>query len=247
MSSQEREALEKANDVLGTCRPWTLTEADRERWNDARRAIEAALAARETEKTVWTCMSCGEIGEGQSCGNCGHEAMPGRWLEARGVERQLKDAWRQRDEALATREEPQGDDAVCQCGHIAHWHGDQGKGACEHDEDCACAEFSLQLLSDTIICCDHGKIATAHCEMAGDGLVTLGELIESYSNPPPLAAREDTERRDGGEVDLHNALLEINMDWSDWGEAEALKRVLQIADDALWGRPQYPLDAREPD
>jgi len=98
-----------------------------------------------------------------------------------------------RDILVAAREEPRGDDAMCQCGHIAHWHGAQGKGSCEHDEDCACAEFSLQLLSDTIICCDHGKIATAHCEMSGDGLVTLGELIESYSNPP-LTAREDTER-----------------------------------------------------
>ena len=43
------------------------------------------------------------------------------------------------------------------------------------------------------------------------------------------------------EVSLHNALLEINSDWSDWGEAEALKRVLKIADEALAGRPNYPL------
>ncbi len=65
----------------------------------------AALAARESEITVWTCMSCGSHGEGQSCRDCGHEAMPGRWLSAEGIERQLKDAWQQRDEALAAREE----------------------------------------------------------------------------------------------------------------------------------------------
>lgn len=44
MTGQEREALEKADEVLGTCRPWTLTAKDRERWNDARLAIRAALA-----------------------------------------------------------------------------------------------------------------------------------------------------------------------------------------------------------
>lgn len=43
------------------------------------------------------------------------------------------------------------------------------------------------------------------------------------------------------EAKLHNALLEINSDWSDWSEADALKRVLQIAEDALVGRPEWPL------
>ena len=71
-------------------------------------------------------------------------------------------------------------------------------------------------------------------------VVERDELREALA-----AAREDTERPGSSvEVDLHNALLEINMDWSDWGEAEALARVLQIADDALKGRPQYSL-ARE--
>jgi hypothetical protein len=113
------------------------------------------------------------------------------------------------DVALAAREEPTGSDALCECGHIAHWHAavtyerktgrgarkvSQGRGVCEFDDDCNCEEFRVGLFSDTVICCDHGKIATAHCEMSGDGIVTLGELIESYSNPPPLTAREDTER-----------------------------------------------------
>ena len=112
--------------------------------------------------------------------------------------------------ALAAREEPTGDDALCECGHTAHWHAAvtferktgkgaravlQGAGVCEYDGDCDCEGFRVGLFSDTVICCDHGKVATAHCEMSGDGLVTLGELIESYSNPP-VAAREDTERPD---------------------------------------------------
>jgi hypothetical protein len=81
--------------------------------------LAAALAVREEAVTVWTCMSCGVIGDAQSCGDCGHEAMPGRWLEADGVERQLKDAWQQRDdartiligfEALAAREDTERPD-----------------------------------------------------------------------------------------------------------------------------------------
>jgi hypothetical protein len=55
--------------------------------------VAKLLAAREepqVEITVWTCLSCGNHGEGQSCGNCGHEAMPGRWLEAESAERQLE-------------------------------------------------------------------------------------------------------------------------------------------------------------
>lgn len=31
------------------------------------------------ERTVWTCMSCGHISEGQSCSACGAECMPGQW------------------------------------------------------------------------------------------------------------------------------------------------------------------------
>lgn len=61
LDGQEREALTKADEVLGTCRPWTLTAEDRERWNDAQLAIRAALAAREdTERPD------------ELCGNCGH-------------------------------------------------------------------------------------------------------------------------------------------------------------------------------
>jgi transcriptional regulator with XRE-family HTH domain len=38
------------------------------------------LAAREEPLTVWTCMSCGHISDGQSCRACGSEAMPERWV-----------------------------------------------------------------------------------------------------------------------------------------------------------------------
>lgn len=48
------------------------------------------------------------------------------------------------------------------------------------------------------------------------------------------------------EAPLHNALLEIQSDWSDWNEADALKRVLQIADDALKGRPDHYMTAPSP-
>jgi hypothetical protein len=58
-----------------------------------------------------------------------------------------------------------------------------------------------------------------------------------------VAAYLDARGPDSADADLHNALLEINSDWSDWGEADALKRVLQIAADALRGRPEWPLVA----
>jgi hypothetical protein len=110
LTIEEREGIEAAipSSAAGASR-WVFEGG----WCAARRFY---LAARGEESiTVWTCMSCGQIGDAQSCGNCGHEAMPGRWLEAESVEHQLKDAWQQRDdartilidsEALATREEP---------------------------------------------------------------------------------------------------------------------------------------------
>lgn len=36
---------------------------------------------------------------------------------------------------------------------------------------------------DSVICCDHVTQAKPSCENGGDGLVTLGELVDSYSNP----------------------------------------------------------------
>lgn len=34
----------------------------------------------EVEGDVWTCMTCGVIGDRQSCGACGAESRPGRWV-----------------------------------------------------------------------------------------------------------------------------------------------------------------------
>jgi hypothetical protein len=33
-------------------------------------------------------------------------------------------------------------EAVCICGHTAHWHGNQGTGPCEDSPDCGCGSFS---------------------------------------------------------------------------------------------------------
>jgi hypothetical protein len=61
--------------------------------------------------------------------------------------------------------------------------------------------------------------------------------------PPSESTPIPDPRVGAAEAHLHNALLEINLDWSDWDEEAALKRVLQIAEDALKGRPDYPLEA----
>jgi hypothetical protein len=113
MTDREREALitRELYDWRSECALAYPGEAPTP--EDIASRIRAALAAREEpqgEITVWTCMSCGSHGEGQSCRECGHEAMPGRWLSAEGVERQLKDAWQQRDEALAAREDTERPD-----------------------------------------------------------------------------------------------------------------------------------------
>jgi hypothetical protein len=36
---------------------------------------------------------------------------------------------------------------------------------------------------ETVICCDCGTLAIPRCDRAGHGLVTLSELIDSYSRP----------------------------------------------------------------
>lgn len=59
-------------------------------WEAAWRAACAYCAAVPLE--VWTCMSCGGIGESQSCPACGAEAMPGRWVEKEWADRQLAEA-----------------------------------------------------------------------------------------------------------------------------------------------------------
>lgn len=41
---KSREALKRAEVLLGRSRPWTLTEEERETWNDTRLAIRDALA-----------------------------------------------------------------------------------------------------------------------------------------------------------------------------------------------------------
>jgi hypothetical protein len=72
---------------------------------------------------------------------------------------------------------------------------------------------------------------------------TIGERVDAVELTPEIRAAL-AENGDAGfpaEAHLHNALLEINSDWSDWGEAEALERVLQIAADALKGRPEHYL------
>jgi hypothetical protein len=35
-----------------------------------------------SERTLWSCMACGAVGDRQSCHACGAEAMPGAWVPA---------------------------------------------------------------------------------------------------------------------------------------------------------------------
>ena len=37
---------------------------------------------RDEPRTLWSCMTCGAVGDRQSCRNCGAEAMPGEWVPA---------------------------------------------------------------------------------------------------------------------------------------------------------------------
>lgn len=36
---------------------------------------------------------------------------------------------------------------------------------------------------ETVICCDCAKVGVPSCERDGHGLVTLADLIDTYSNP----------------------------------------------------------------
>ena len=73
-----------------------------------------------------------------------------------------------------------------------------------------------------------------------EGLVTAKGII--VVEHVPVVPKSRLKRAESAEARLHNVLLEINSDWSDWDEIAALKRVLQIAEDALKGRPDYYLD-----
>jgi hypothetical protein len=70
----------------------------------------------------------------------------------------------------------------------------------------------------------------------------VGWLVDGPM-PEPFEVVETVEKTpvDAELARLHNALLEIRSDWSDFAEAEALELVLGIADAAFQGRPEYPL------
>jgi hypothetical protein len=40
-----------------------------------------------------------------------------------------------------------------------------------------------RLTAETLICCDHAHVADPACGLNGDGIATLGELIEAYDSP----------------------------------------------------------------
>lgn len=94
----------------------------------------------------------------------------------------------------------------------------------------------------------HGRELRQDFRQANEQAAREGDMTAKVGlNPPPLGHHSTQDaytarvEREGNR--LHNALLEIASDWSDWDEAAALKRILQIADDALKGRPDYPLGA----
>src|ERR1035441_7003795 len=94
MSGQEREVpIEAVGAVvlyLQECRRAKIKPSESEIARVAVYAADtarAALAAREEPLTVWTCMSCGHISDGQSCRACGSEAMPERWVREAPTDR----------------------------------------------------------------------------------------------------------------------------------------------------------------
>jgi hypothetical protein len=85
---EERGALKLAEDTIVWMREAVSYNQEDPRIDTALEAIAHALV-RDTERehepadrTVWTCMSCGHITDGQCCDSCGREAMPGRWVRA---------------------------------------------------------------------------------------------------------------------------------------------------------------------
>jgi hypothetical protein len=99
-----------------------LSEAEREALREALRLdVETGTlsesvwrAARDYYYTdpleCWTCMSCGVIGDAQSCGACGAGARPGRWVlaeQAEARERALREALERIDAGIPSEE---------------HWH-----------------------------------------------------------------------------------------------------------------------------
>lgn len=86
MTDERREAaIAKAAGAPFGRERWESMEAQlrANRIHDAELIIDVYEAALGTdEQTVWTCMSCGGIGEAQSCWQCGAEARPGRWVRA---------------------------------------------------------------------------------------------------------------------------------------------------------------------
>lgn len=77
------------------------------------------------------------------------------------------------DEAAAKRlrKEHEGDVAVCNCAFPTDCLFETGY-----------KEAQAEVGPETVICCDHSAIANPSCEPAGDGCVTLADLIDSYSN-----------------------------------------------------------------
>jgi hypothetical protein len=78
LKPSEFEAMKRAfaNTPIGMAHDIATFE---EGWKAARRYLF------EEEQEVWTCMSCGIVGESQSCFECGSEAQPGYWLRVENV------------------------------------------------------------------------------------------------------------------------------------------------------------------
>jgi rubrerythrin len=75
VSGEEREAMRRSflETPIGAAQNFSTFE---EGWKACHRYL------LDEEHEVWTCMTCGLITEGQSCSECGCEAMPGRWERA---------------------------------------------------------------------------------------------------------------------------------------------------------------------
>lgn len=61
--------------------------------------------------TTWTCLSCGAIGDRQSCSACGAEAMPGSWVPVADLYRVVREGQELRSalrDALWTMDEAAG-------------------------------------------------------------------------------------------------------------------------------------------
>jgi hypothetical protein len=73
-----------------------------------------AVIRRAGERTLWSCMACGSVGDRQSCHACGAEAMPGAWVPADRLAGAVSalESIRDRLEPFVKGGEPAAEDAV---------------------------------------------------------------------------------------------------------------------------------------